>query len=563
MNNELQSIEIDGRKFFFAYRHVSDDLPLVVVLHGHNREPKPSKLRSEEYNILCPVDNFGHNGYGSWFLGEKGDFFWIEGMRKLISHVGSGNEIYFMGSSMGGYGAILHGTINKAVGVYANIPQTKLIGSRYMHQGMRKYFENIFENDSNSKFNDLRDLIDSSVETHFDISAIRWDKEGYLQEQIIDFAEHLTRNEISFSLQIFNTEGHGLTMPLHEAVLRLKSVCTNLKIGSKIVESHSSNNVRMKQVESRESKGAVVSSNHREPARATESAEALFVKNVVDPESMWAINKAHMAPRFSKFVERYAKSLGSGQPSDVAADIIEKARKRSQKRPLTVFIVNPGSCGSHWLQAMLCKHFRMSGCGEAYVADSVMKFIDNQAEESRSFLIDCLHLAHSYDGALTPIDAAMVNTAHASGWAISAAMSEPSFRILLVRDPLNTVISRTFRKPRHRAEFFNGDTDESYLKRNIEYVLKFYRHMKDDNFNFLVRFEDMRVNMRGVIEQLEQPLSNYTRGHTIEETLAFLNDSAGSSTNKFKGVEPEIPSYLIDQARTDLKDIRSRLGYAV
>lgn len=222
MSSEKElSLRINGRNFSYIYRPGNPKQPLLVVLHGHSKSPRPSKLKSESFNVLCPVDSFGLKGYGSWYLGENSDFFWLEAMPEIIKSVYSGTEVYFVGSSMGGYGAILHGIVNKATGIYANIPQTKLIGSTYAQQGMEPYFRYIFGDNPDAKFNDLKNLIDSHVSTYFDITALRWDKEQYLQQQILQFVDLLTSHAIDFSLEVFQGEGHGLTMPLHIAAERL------------------------------------------------------------------------------------------------------------------------------------------------------------------------------------------------------------------------------------------------------------------------------------------------------------------------------------------------------
>lgn len=123
--------------------------PILIILHGHGYVETPAQFRSENWNVICPIDDFGENKWGSWFLGEKGDFFWIQAIRDIIEHIrqesGSG-RLYFWGSSMGGYGAILHGYLNYATAIYANVPQTHLLGSTYSNNGMCKYFDPIFDN---------------------------------------------------------------------------------------------------------------------------------------------------------------------------------------------------------------------------------------------------------------------------------------------------------------------------------------------------------------------------------------------------------------------------------
>lgn len=558
---EMQSLEIEGRTFHFAFRPSTPDQPLLVVLHGHNRNPRPSKLKSDNFNVLCPVDNFGYNACGSWFLGEKGEFFWLEAMKKIIKHVYSGSEVYFIGSSMGGYGAILHGVLNNALGVYANIPQTVLLGSTYSSQGMRKFFQNIFDEQVETPFNDLKLVVDRGLRTHFDITATRWDKDGYLQEQVLDFVNHLTHKDLSFSFEVVAEHGHGLVMPLHEAADRLM-------IRTK--SSHK-NDITAKQ-KNKEKKSIKVSavqaeiipySNTEEGKDANKISEAkeLLSQNILAPETVWKGEKSHMAARFEVFIDRYGESLGSSNRNDIIDDILKKADQRSLNRPLTVFITNPGICGSHWLQAIMTHHFRMSGCGEAYMAEPVMKFISENSESSRSYLLDCLHIAHSYEGAHTPLDAALVNTAHASGWAISSKMSAPKFRIALIRDPIRTVISRTFRKPAHRSEHFGHYSDDQYLEKNIEYVNKFYRGFRPENYDRIVKFEELQASMANVLKDLTKYFLDYRKISTIEETVAHFQNIGDGKTNKFSGPAPIVPDRMRERATHELEELRNLLGY--
>lgn len=555
------SLEIDGRTFEFVFRPSAPEHPLLVTLHGHNKSPRPSKLKSENFNVLCPVDNFGYNACGSWFLGEDGDFFWLKAMKEIIKHVYSGNYIFFIGSSMGGYGAILHGALNNAAGVYANIPQTVLLGSGYAGQGMDRYFKHIFGNQTDSPYNDLKRILDRGLPTHFDITATRWDKDGYLQEQVLDFVSHLTKHDLSFSFEVVAAHGHGLVMPLHEAAERLvlRTESSKKNAVAMRLENTKDESIKVIMAQSDTTKDPV--SGSVLVADSLDEAKNLFTQNILAPETLWTGNKSHMAARFEVFIDRYGESLGASDRNDIVADILEKADRRATNRPLTVFITNPGSCGSHWLQAILVHQFRMSGCGEAYVASPVMKFLSEKAEVSRSYLLDCLHLAHSYDGANTPADVALINTAHATGWAISAKMSAPKLRIALVRNPISTVISRTFRKPAHRNEYFSSYSDDAYLTKNIEYVHKFYRHFKPENYDIVIRFEDLRSSMADVLKKLSPHLLNYRRAVTIEETVAHFQNAGGGTTNKFSGYAPLVPDSLRDRAAHELEDLRRILGY--
>jgi hypothetical protein len=107
----------------------------LVLLHGHGGNDKPSYSADQGWNVLVPLDRYGLGGDGSWWLGEGGDFFVMRMLHRLIERIrrriGGDRGLYFSGSSMGGYGAILHGMLLGARAVYANAAQTRLNGTAF------------------------------------------------------------------------------------------------------------------------------------------------------------------------------------------------------------------------------------------------------------------------------------------------------------------------------------------------------------------------------------------------------------------------------------------------
>lgn len=211
------TLEAAGRNIRYRYTPAADETaPLLVIFHGHARNPRASKFRHANWNVLCPIDDFGVDQAGSWFLGEGGDFFWLDAMPQLISNVYEGKEVYFCGSSMGGYAAILHGTLQNATAVYANIAQTWLLGSTYSERGMKRFFSPIFGNIIDDRYNDLTNIIDPGQDTSYILSGIRWDKPDYIQQQTLRFASHLANANVNFSLEVRFGSGHGLTHSISE-----------------------------------------------------------------------------------------------------------------------------------------------------------------------------------------------------------------------------------------------------------------------------------------------------------------------------------------------------------
>jgi len=132
-NEDLLYIEDDNnRKLFYRFTPaalVSNFVPLIVILDEEGRA-EAANFEHKMWNVLTPIDNFGYENRGSCWLGEKGDFFVKDLLQKLIHEIAEEYEcednIYLYGSSMGGYGAILHGILCKANAVYAHAPHIRL-----------------------------------------------------------------------------------------------------------------------------------------------------------------------------------------------------------------------------------------------------------------------------------------------------------------------------------------------------------------------------------------------------------------------------------------------------
>ncbi len=132
-NEDLLYIEDDNKRQLF-YRFTpavitSNFVPLIVILHEEGRAEVPN-FEHKMWNVLTPLDNFEYENRGSSWLGKKGDFFVKDLLQKLIHEITEEYEcedhIYLYGSSMGGYGAILHGILCKANAVYAHVPHIRL-----------------------------------------------------------------------------------------------------------------------------------------------------------------------------------------------------------------------------------------------------------------------------------------------------------------------------------------------------------------------------------------------------------------------------------------------------
>ncbi|AJC84185.1 hypothetical protein IMC75_04755 [Campylobacter peloridis] len=234
-NKEIAYIEKNNKKMYYKFTlSKRKDAPLLVIFHGHTFNSKPSNYKNEFYHILCPIDNFGVENCGSWWLGENGIFFVKELLHQLILSIKQKHNIkkmVFWGSSMGGYGAILHGILLKADVVFANIPQIKLLGSTYSNSGMIKYFQPIFGNNI-SIYNDLTNLLDKKkpeCNPLFFIIQSRFDYKGYLEEQGKYFFETCLKNNINISLEVVPLKGHRLFYSIDESIKKIERFLHEIK----------------------------------------------------------------------------------------------------------------------------------------------------------------------------------------------------------------------------------------------------------------------------------------------------------------------------------------------
>ncbi len=160
-DEDLLYIEDDKkRKLFYRFTPAaiaSNFVPLIVILHEEGREDTLN-FEHKMWNVLTPLDHFGDKGRGSCWLGEKGDFFVKDLLQKLIHEIAEAYEcedhIYLYGSSMGGYGAILHGILCKANAIYAQAPHITLQEKNDTDTLMKRFYTAIF-GDTVSKENDL------------------------------------------------------------------------------------------------------------------------------------------------------------------------------------------------------------------------------------------------------------------------------------------------------------------------------------------------------------------------------------------------------------------------
>ncbi|OSI09331.1 hypothetical protein BWD07_11685, partial [Neisseria canis] len=206
-----------GRKLHYALRLAEKphEARTVFILHGQGFSSVPSSFCHSDWNVVCPLDNFGFNNGGTWFLGENGDFFVKDLMLKLIEQIKKetqSDRLYFWGSSMGGYGAILFGLLCGAEAVFANVPQIRLKNTEYTDNNhLIKNCLDVVLNQDFPYWTDLTCLlasVDKRKYPTFFITQTRFHPFNYLKEHIYYFINKCDELDVNYFLEIVPKTGH-------------------------------------------------------------------------------------------------------------------------------------------------------------------------------------------------------------------------------------------------------------------------------------------------------------------------------------------------------------------
>lgn len=216
---------INQREFiYYHFEAKIESAPILVIFHGVGFNKVPAKFRDDNINVIAIMDTFGIPDMGSWYIGENGDYFWIKAIRELLEFLKKKcrtNQIYFWGSSMGGYAAILHGYLNNVTAVYANVPQTKLLGSTYIDHSpkMKECIEFILGKDAEkSKYNELSNILDKQNNTVFIITFNQLEGLNYFSEHGFPFLRKLHGIRQKMYLEVRPNNTHGIIYNIAETL---------------------------------------------------------------------------------------------------------------------------------------------------------------------------------------------------------------------------------------------------------------------------------------------------------------------------------------------------------
>ena len=284
-------------------------------------------------------------------------------------------------------------------------------------------------------------------------------------------------------------------------------------------------------------------------------ARALAARYLADPVATAGLGARSVAKLDGAFA-RMQGGLGWQRPEAIERVLALAAARLEQGGP-TLYLNNAGSSGSHWLMDMLREGAGILGRGEIYVPHPFLYGrIEPLARPEKALFLQAVYLAHLLTGAPADRHASLANSAHLTDLAAYTRNDLGARRVLLVRDPVEIVLSRTLRKPAFRAYTGWAEADDaSYLRENIRRVRRFYAGAGREDYDLQVRYEDLRRDPVPVL----QAIAAIVGAAPDPARLAAVAAARRLVAPRAAAARPQPELRRI--AERELADLRRRLGY--
>ncbi len=270
-----------------------------------------------------------------------------------------------------------------------------------------------------------------------------------------------------------------------------------------------------------------------------------------------------------KLTRALRRSLAPGERSvELVDELLAIARLRTAHAPPPIYLPNAGSSGSHWLETMLARAAGVHACGEIYPPKPLVEQLKGMSGADAGFFLNAVYIAHAGKVGPQRLSGPCVNSAHVTNVGTIARLTPGAKKVLLIRHPADVAVSRTLRKPAHRADVAPEMDDAAYLEHNCAMVERFHAALQADQFDAVVRYENL------VARPVEALTERCVGLDSTAESVQFAAESSsrdavqsaraeGSNvpTNLYRG-EPRNDPVLEARARARLAPLSRRLGYA-
>lgn len=297
------------------------------------------------------------------------------------------------------------------------------------------------------------------------------------------------------------------------------------------------------------------------------SALDLFERYCRTPEVFWPGASARQARKLHQRVLRVSRFLGGDRRASPAS-VWDLTGRRHGLRRRTVYLSNIGSSGSHWLEAMLVDGAGLLGAGEVYLPPKLRMAVADLPDYEAARFIDGLHLLHAVvDPTLDRMDS-VVNSQHVARPQAFLDADPGALRVLLLRDPVEVCLSRTYRKDEYRQDVSPEADDLAYLDLNIKKVASFLAAARGEVYDLVIRYEQLCIDpvpaVAAICALTGTPFDPDSLHQTAAEQSADQVSGRGNEaqTNLFSGVPRSVPQKARDRVTKLLREEAEYFGYS-
>lgn len=290
------------------------------------------------------------------------------------------------------------------------------------------------------------------------------------------------------------------------------------------------------------------------------NVEEIIVSLVKEPGHYWSDNP-RQKEKLEKRINKACGALGFSH-SELAKDVIDIAVLRLKASATTIFLSSIGSSGSHLFQSCITRSWPSIPLGEIYLPKRLISDAQNLTSDERSLLCEAYLLLHDYTFTERyNTSALLINTLHHPRLSKFGEWSARYRAALIVRNPIDIVLSRTYRKDEYRNYLGQADaSDMDYLFQNIDKVESFFSRSRSFDYIEKIKFEDLFRNGDLVSGQIMNLVGKAS--YKMDPKVAIQSAIAdGKSTNKYDGETRSIPVEIRDVVAERLDSTCKQFGY--
>lgn len=285
------------------------------------------------------------------------------------------------------------------------------------------------------------------------------------------------------------------------------------------------------------------------------NATRLLLDFVFEIEFYWQGNTRQAEKAKSRIAE--IQNFYGWSRSALINILVSVANERIFNRSNTLYLPSFGSSGSHLLQHVLKSSYGMIALGEVYLPPLMGTALrENLSNADRNVVIEVFHLLHGHPKSIFS-DREIVNTAHYPDLGEFKDFTKRFKKALILRSPVDVMISRTFRKNEYREYLGKSDTsDFDYLKENVGKAKKFYTTALDSDFDEHFFYEDMLATNQSFAKAIVSFVGRGSENIILRELKSAIDESA---SNKYKGPPIQPPNDCVAYAESELSDICKKI----